>query len=113
MLHAGVALMWTVQDTLNYSAEVEYALQDSSYPEYLQHRYGDTPVRWYSALSGLDRLRVITNYLTRIRFCDAIGTMRLNIKEGLWAAPVGYKPWYYYEKIPPGGDYSVWALGGA
>lgn len=102
MLHAGVAPMWTLQDTLNYAAEVEFALQDEAYPEFLRHMYGDTPARWYNSLQGLDRLRVITNYLTRIRFCDAIGTMRLDIKEGLLAAPTGFNPWYYYEKITPG-----------
>ena len=102
MIHAGVAPMWTLQSTLNYAAEVEYALQDTNYREFLRHMYGDTPARWHNSLTGMDRLRVITNYLTRVRFCDEIGTMRLNIKEGLWAAPVGYNPWYYYEKITPG-----------
>lgn len=102
MIHAGVAPMWSLQDTLNYAAEVELALAGTSHREYLYHMYGDTPARWHDRLEGLDRLRVITNYLTRIRFCDAIGTMRLDIKEGIWAAPAGYKPWYEYEKITPG-----------
>lgn len=101
MIHAGVAPSWTLQDTLNYAAEVEFALQGSTAREFLRHMYGDVPARWYNGLQGLDRLRVITNYLTRIRFCDAIGTMRLNIKEGLWAAPAGFKPWYHFEKITP------------
>lgn len=101
MVHAGVAPTWTLQSTLNYAAEVEFALQNENYQEYLRHMYGDVPVRWYSSLRGLDRLRVITNYLTRIRFCDQIGTMRLSIKEGLSAAPMGFKPWYYYERITP------------
>jgi len=101
MVHAGVAPMWTLQDTLNYAAEVEYALQDENYPDFLRHMYGDEPTRWSNHLQGLDRLRVITNYLTRIRFCDPIGNMRLAIKEGLAAAPAGFKPWYYYERITP------------
>lgn len=101
MIHAGVAPMWTLQDTLNYAAEVEFALQEPDHHDYLRHMYGDTPNRWYNQLEGLDRLRVITNYLTRIRFCDPIGTLRLNVKEGLWAAPTGFKPWYHYEKITP------------
>ena len=52
-------------------------------------------------MRGLDRLRVITKYLTRIRFCDEIGALKLAIKEGLEAAPHGFKPWYEYEKITP------------
>lgn len=101
MIHAGVAPMWTLQDTLNFAAEVEYALQGPKYHKFLRNMYGDEPTRWHNGLQGMERLRVITNYLTRVRFCDEIGTMRLNVKEGLWAAPAGFKPWYYYERITP------------
>lgn len=101
MIHAGVAPQWSLQDTLNYAAEVEYALQDTDYRKFLRHMYGDLPDRWHNKLQGLDRLRVITNYLTRVRFCDDIGSMRLRIKEGLWAAPAGFKPWFKFEKITP------------
>jgi bis(5'-nucleosyl)-tetraphosphatase (symmetrical) len=61
--------------------------------------YGDVPVRWHDKLQGLDRLRVITNYLTRVRFCDDIGSLRLDVKQGLSAAPQGYKPWFEYEIV--------------
>jgi bis(5'-nucleosyl)-tetraphosphatase (symmetrical) len=101
MLHAGFAPQWTLQKTLNCAAEVELALRSSNYRALLTHMYGDTPDRWHDKLSGLDRLRVITNYLTRIRFCDEIGTLNLNIKEGLNFAPSGFKPWYEYETISP------------
>ncbi|MBV56993.1 MAG: diadenosine tetraphosphatase [Gammaproteobacteria bacterium] len=101
MIHAGVSPLWSLQKTLNLAAEVEYALQSSAYRDHLRHMYGNTPTFWYNKLRGLDRLRVITNYLTRIRFCDEIGTLKLTVKEGLEAAPHGFKPWYEYEKITP------------
>lgn len=101
MVHAGVAPQWTLQKTLDLSAEVECALQGSDYRKFLQYMYGNSPSRWHDQLQGLDRLRVITNYLTRVRFCDAIGTLQLTIKEGLSAAPKGCKPWFDYEKITP------------
>jgi bis(5'-nucleosyl)-tetraphosphatase (symmetrical) len=101
MIHAGVSPLWSLQKTLNLAAEVEYALQSTAYRDHLRHMYGNTPTFWYNKLRGLDRLRVITNYLTRIRFCDEIGTLKLAIKEGLEAAPHGFKPWYEYEKITP------------
>ena len=63
--------------------------------------YGNTPTRWHDQLEGLDRLRVITNYLTRIRFCDEIGTLQLTVKEGLSSAPQGFKPWFEYETLTP------------
>ncbi|GJM14501.1 MAG: bis(5'-nucleosyl)-tetraphosphatase, symmetrical [Pseudohongiella sp.] len=101
MLHAGVAPHWNLQKTLDLAAEVQYALQDSDYKSFLRHMYGDTPTRWHDELEDLDRLRVITNYLTRVRFCDAIGTMDLTLKEGLSTAPLGFKPWFEYEQITP------------
>jgi bis(5'-nucleosyl)-tetraphosphatase (symmetrical) len=99
MLHAGVAPQWSLEQTLELSAEVEIALQGDDYRAYLTHMYGDTPRRWHDGLEGLDRLRVITNYLTRVRYCDAIGNMQLKAKEGLAMAPHGYKPWFMYENI--------------
>lgn len=101
MIHAGVAPSWSLQTTLDLSAEVELALQANNYRKFLQSMYGDRPVRWCDSLKGYDRLRVITNYLTRVRFCDEKGTMCLKIKEGLNAAPIAFKPWYEYEKLTP------------
>lgn len=99
MFHAGIAPQWTLDTTLELAAEVEIALQGDDYRAFLRHMYGDRPRRWHDGLEGLDRLRVITNYLTRIRFCDAIGNLQLSAKEGLALAPHGYKPWFMYEKI--------------
>ena len=101
MIHAGVAPHWGIQKTLNLAAEVEYALNDKDYRSFLFHMYGNRPIRWYDKLKDLDRLRVITNHLTRIRFCDDIGCLRLSEKEGLGTAPQGFKPWVHYEKITP------------
>lgn len=99
MVHAGVAPLWSLQKTLNLAAEVELMLQGKNYRCFLKNMYGDRPIRWHDQLEGYERLRTITNYLTRVRFCDDIGSLRLSIKEGLRAAPPGFKPWYEYEKI--------------
>jgi bis(5'-nucleosyl)-tetraphosphatase (symmetrical) len=45
-------------------------------------------------LTGIDRLRVITNALTRLRFCTATGEMEFSVSDGPSAAPPGYMPWY-------------------
>ena len=99
MVHAGVAPQWSLQKTLDLAAEVEYALQSKDYKGFLRCMYGDKPIRWYDKLQGQDRLRTITNYLTRVRFSDEIGSLRLSVKEGLYAAPDGFKPWYTHEII--------------
>lgn len=101
MVHAGVAPRWNLKQTLERAAEVELCLQGPDYKEFLTAMYGNEPIRWSDKLKGQERLRTITNYLTRVRFCDDIGSLRLDIKEGLCAAPKGFKPWFEYEKITP------------
>jgi bis(5'-nucleosyl)-tetraphosphatase (symmetrical) len=56
--------------------------------------YGDEPNAWTDTLTGADRLRVIVNSLTRMRFCDAQGRMEFASKESGSAAPPGYLPWF-------------------
>jgi bis(5'-nucleosyl)-tetraphosphatase (symmetrical) len=101
MVHAGVAPQWSLQKTLDCAAEVELVLQGDKFRKFLKKMYGDQPDSWNNELTGWDRLRVITNYLTRIRFCNEQGKMDLNVKEGLAAAPPGFKPWFAFEQISP------------
>lgn len=101
MVHAGVAPKWTLQKTLQLAAEVELTLQGPDYKLFFDNMYGDLPKRWKEKLTGYDRLRVITNYLTRMRFCNEKGTLNLQVKEGLAAAPPGYRPWYEFEQLTP------------
>ena len=43
---------------------------------------------------GTDRIRVIVNALTRLRFCTPAGTMEFEAKSSAVTAPVGYLPWF-------------------
>ena len=45
----------------------------------------------------MKRLRVITNYLTRMRFCSPEGVLDLNNKSAPHAVTLGYAPWYALE----------------
>jgi bis(5'-nucleosyl)-tetraphosphatase (symmetrical) len=56
--------------------------------------YGDEPVHWDGALHGMQRLRVIVNVLTRLRFCTPEGEMEFTTKDGAGAAPAGFMPWF-------------------
>lgn len=73
MVHAGVHPHWSEADTLRLAREVEQALQGAGLQDFLQAMYGNEPDQWSEALTGLPRLRVITNVLTRMRFCSADG----------------------------------------
>ena len=97
MVHAGMAPDWSIGKTLALAAEVETALGGKP-RKFLSHMYGDEPSLWDDDLCKQRRLRVITNYLTRIRFCDSHGRLRLDLKEGIDTAPPGYKPWFRWQR---------------
>ena len=93
-VHAGVLPQWTIDQTIEYAQEVEKALRKKTYKDFLANMYGNTPTKWSNSLSGYERLRVITNALTRLRFCTPTGRMEFVSKEGLKAGPKGYMPWF-------------------
>lgn len=94
MVHAGVLPQWTVAQTLVLAAEVEQALRGPDLKGFLSAMYGNTPCRWHDGLEGADRLRVIVNALTRLRFCTHEGVMEFTSSEGASGAPFGYMPWF-------------------
>ena len=94
MLHAGALPSWTASKTIALATEVETVLRSPALVDFLQHMYGDDPTRWSDSLTGMTRLRVIVNALTRMRFCDAAGNMDFISKEGANANPPGFMPWF-------------------
>ena len=94
MVHAGLLPQWTVEQALRYAEEVESALQAPDYLNFLAHMYGNQPSSWRDDLTGLDRLRVITNAMTRLRVCTPQGDMQFSFKGELQDVPSGYMPWF-------------------
>ena len=93
-VHAGVLPQWDLQQTIECAQEVEKTLRSKSYKDFLANMYGNTPNKWNNKLKGYERLRVITNALTRMRFCTPSGQMEFESKEGLEQGPKGYIPWF-------------------
>jgi bis(5'-nucleosyl)-tetraphosphatase (symmetrical) len=94
MVHAGVLPQWTADQTIALAAEVEAVLRGPDYGEFFHQMYGNEPARWDDALTGMARLRMIVNALTRLRFCTVDGVMEFKVKEGAGKAPQGYWPWF-------------------
>jgi bis(5'-nucleosyl)-tetraphosphatase (symmetrical) len=94
MVHAGVLPQWTAAQTVALAAEVEQALRGPDLKSFLTAMYGNTPNQWQDGLAGAERLRVIVNALTRLRFCTPDGIMDFESKEGAGAAPPGFLPWF-------------------
>ena len=98
LVHAGIPPQWSLRKALKCAAEVEAALRDDNlFAPYLDGMYGNEPAKWDSDLKGVTRLRVITNYFTRMRFCTSEGKLDLKGKEGADTAPPGYAPWFKHK----------------
>lgn len=99
MVHAGIPPQWTLKKALKCAGEVEEALRDDNLIEpFLDGMYGNEPAKWDKDLHGVTRLRVITNYFTRMRFCTRDGKLDLKGKEGVDTALPGYAPWFSYSE---------------
>ena len=85
---------WSIEQALSYSAEVEKQLCGPQYKDYFTNMYGNQPEQWHEGLAGMDRLRIITNYFTRMRFCSPEGKLDLINKKGPDTASDGYQPWF-------------------
>ena len=94
MVHAGVLPQWSVVQTMALASEVEQVLRGPDLKGFLSAMYGNAPAQWHDGLQGTDRLRVIVNALTRLRFCTDEGDMEFTSSEGVSGAPAGYLPWF-------------------
>ncbi|MHA7840266.1 MAG: symmetrical bis(5'-nucleosyl)-tetraphosphatase [Gammaproteobacteria bacterium] len=96
MVHAGFPPQWSLTQIQTYAKEVETALQGKKYKEFLQHIYGNQPHQWHEDLAGWDRLRYITNALTRMRLCTAEGALNLMHKGPPPLSMQEEKPWFHF-----------------
>lgn len=94
LVHAGLLPQWEIAKARALAKEVEAELRGARYREFLSQLYGSRPDRWSDDLRGIDRLRVIVNAMTRLRFCTAEGVMEFTTKGETAAAPPGYFPWF-------------------
>jgi bis(5'-nucleosyl)-tetraphosphatase (symmetrical) len=95
MIHAGLAPEWDIHTAKALAGELEHALRDpKSRKTLFANMYGDQPDRWSPRLTGVDRLRFITNCLTRLRLIAADGSIDLKSKGRPEDAPGGHVPWF-------------------
>jgi len=94
LVHAGIAPQWSIPAALACAEEVQSVLRSKQAATYFAHMYGNEPKSWSDSLQGPERWRVITNYLTRMRFVDAEGALDLGNKKGPEDARPGTMPWF-------------------
>ena len=93
IVHAGIPPQWSLQKALSLANEVNAALTSINARSFFEHMYGNHPTTWSDGLEGPERLRVITNYLTRMRFCAEDGQLDLETKHA-FKAPHPFYPWF-------------------
>jgi bis(5'-nucleosyl)-tetraphosphatase (symmetrical) len=94
LIHAGLPPQWDLADASACASELETTLRGENYPSYLLAMYGNQPDRWSPELTGLERLRFITNCLTRLRFCTPDGALALTEKGEIGSQTPGLVPWF-------------------
>lgn len=95
LVHAGIPPQWTLQEAQERAAEVEAVLRSPPQAEqFFAAMYGNQPDIWSAHLSAPERWRTITNYFTRMRFCDAHGRLELRSKQPPESPPAGFAPWF-------------------
>jgi bis(5'-nucleosyl)-tetraphosphatase (symmetrical) len=94
LVHAGLPPQWDLATAQHCAREVETVLRGDRIKDFLQHLYGNKPKRWSEKLRGWDRLRFIVNCLTRMRYCDRDGSMKMKPKGPPGSQPEGLLPWF-------------------
>jgi bis(5'-nucleosyl)-tetraphosphatase (symmetrical) len=94
LVHAGLLPAWTVADALRLAAEAEAVLRAPDYAHFLERMYGNEPRAWDASLTGIERLRVIVNAFTRLRYCSPAGEMEFHHKGAPGTQPPGWLPWF-------------------
>lgn len=100
MIHAGVNPHWSLDETLCYAKEIEIQLDT---PE-KNHDFFMTIFGTQSSPEQ-NRMRLLVDTFTRIRFCNHQGDLNLSYKGTVKAAPDNLVPWFECQtKNPP-----IWA----
>jgi bis(5'-nucleosyl)-tetraphosphatase (symmetrical) len=94
LIHAGLLPSWNLATAHRLAREAETLLQSEKANDFFHHMYGDLPDHWNENLKGNDRLRVIINAFTRLRYCDTEGNMDLRLKGSPGSQAPGLLPWF-------------------
>lgn len=97
MIHAGVVPQWTVKQTLACASEVEHVLRSKKSGKFFSRMNKNLVRRWRDERSGWKRRRLISNILTRLRFCDRNGKILSSASGPPGSQPASYKPWFKHK----------------
>jgi len=94
MVHAGVIPQWTTEKTLACAAEVEWVLRSDKSAKFFSKMNKNTVRLWRDDRTGWKRRLLISNILTRLRFCDIHGKILPGASGPPGSQPIPYIPWF-------------------
>lgn len=94
MVHAGLLPEWSPAQAEVLARALEATLRGPGYRDFLARMYGNEPRRWDDSLAGQDRLRLIANAMTRMRYLHPNGEMEFQHKCPPREAPEALLPWF-------------------
>ena len=98
MVHAGVIPQWTLAQTLSCAAEVEQVLKSGKSGKFFTRMRKNGKRKWNDKLGGWKRRQLISNILTRLRFCDRSGKILTSASGPPGTQSPPYKPWFKHKR---------------
>ena len=83
MAHAGIYPGWSIKQATRYAREIEIPLRGQTTQRWLESVYGDHPMQWSELLTSYKRHRFILNAFTRMRGCEADGSLNFEVRGAL------------------------------
>jgi len=94
VVHAGLPPQWSVEEVLERATELEQTLRSNRRDDFLHNMYGNEPCLWSHKYVGNERLRYITNALTRTRYVDTEGRLDMHHAGPPGSQPAHLVPWF-------------------
>ena len=94
MVHAGLLPQWSFTQAVAIAGEIETQIRGPDRRAFLKNMYGNEPNRWDDSLPGVERLRLATNAMTRMRVLGERSEINLEFKGELASLPAGLVPWF-------------------
>ncbi len=99
--HAGIPPFWSIKEAMQLNQEVTELLtteKKKPYKKLITEMFGNHPAAWSPTLEGLDRIRVIINYFTRMRYLNLDQSLDFDNKREEYDSTV-MLPWFKFERI--------------
>lgn len=94
LVHAGLLPEWTVAQAQDLADEVAHEIAGSHAKRFFEQMYGNDPEFWSPDLRGQNRLRYITNVMTRMRTLNADGSLHHQYKATYANIPPTQYAWF-------------------